>query len=283
MATPLLIAAAPRLAALFGREGAREAAPGEAPRAEGHAVLVGFGLAGRTLARVLRARDLPYRAVDANPEVVREARSRGEPIAFGDATRRTILERARVGDARLAIVAVSDPLATREIVRQARRLAPAARIVARTRYVSEVDALRELGADQVIAEEVESGLALVGESLRAFGTAESAVARFVAELRDEGYEPLRGPLELALDPWLTEALEEVCTEWIEVPGSVPPGTTIGALAVRTRTGASVLAVDRAGATLPNPAPGTALAPGDRVLAFGAPDAIARLRALLGAT
>ena len=53
-----------------------------------------------------------------------------------------------------------------------------------------------------------------------------------------------------------------------------------ALAVRERTGATVLALERGGVTQPNPQPGDALGGGDRVLAFGSRGALANLRALL---
>ena len=55
---------------------------------------------------------------------------------------------------------------------------------------------------------------------------------------------------------------------------------IGELALRKRTGASVLAVERSGVNTPNPGPDFALRAGDRLLVFGGGDAIARLRALL---
>jgi len=241
---------------------------------------VGYGIVGQTLARVLKARGVPYCAVEANPSAVQDAQDRGEPVIFGDATRRPILEHLGVPRARLVVVAISDPLATHEVVRLARRLAPAACIVARTRYVLEVDPLTAEGADHVVAEEVESGLALLGKALRAFDVGEGAVERFLAELREEGYEPLRAPAALELDPWLAEILEDVEAEWIEAPAGAGDGVTLIDLDVRARTGASVLAIHRAGATLPNPPPDSQVRAGDRLLAFGTSEAVHRLRALL---
>ncbi len=67
------------------------------------------------------------------------------------------------------------PASTREVVATSRRLAPNVIIVARTRYVQEVEPLEELGADQVIPEEFETSLELVGRVLEMSGAPASMV------------------------------------------------------------------------------------------------------------
>lgn len=282
LATPFLMAVAPRLAAALS--GLSERSAGELAQAAGglsrHVVLVGFGLAGRTLARVLRAREIPYAAVEANAVRVAEARERGEPVVYGDATRRVVLERLGVGRAELVAIAISDPLATREVVSLARQLAPRTAIVARTPRVQGVDDLSRAGADFVVAEELESTIELVSEALRRFGTPGEAIARFTAELREEGYELLRAPPGVILDPWLSELLETEVAHWVEVPGSFARDSTIGGLEVRARTGATILALDRRGVLTTNPPPACAIRAGDRLLALGPSESLERLRALL---
>jgi CPA2 family monovalent cation:H+ antiporter-2 len=131
----------------------------------------------------------------------------------------------------------------------------------------------------VVVEELESTLELVGAMLRQFGVPEETVARFAAELREEGYEFLRSP-ETILDPWLAELLEGIAAEWVEVPASFPREATLADLAVREKTGASVVAVQRGGAANVTPAAGFAVRAGDRLLTVGGPAAIERLRRLL---
>jgi CPA2 family monovalent cation:H+ antiporter-2 len=172
-------------------------------------VLVGFGFAGTTIARVLRARGIPYQAIEANAETVRFARARGEPIVWGDATRRALLERVGIRHARLVIVAISEPLATRDVAAVVREMAPELPIVARTRFVRDADRLGEMGATHVVAEEFESTLALVAGALGGFEVSRDAIARFTRVLRDEGYGLLRMPPGAILDPWLSELLDPV--------------------------------------------------------------------------
>jgi len=280
-ATPFLMRAAPwlanRLAAARGQLLPRDS-DAQAPPVD--VVIVGFGVAGRNVARVLRSREISYRAVEANPGTVQRASTRGEPVVYGDATRPTVLERLGVARARLVVVAISDPIATRELVAALRGIAPDVEIVARTRFILEIDALEAAGANAVVAEEYETTLELVAQTLRRFGVSETALSRFSAGLREEGYELLRSPAAVILDPWLSELLEEVGTEWVEVPTSCRSEPTLQDLDVRARTGVNVVAVERAGATAANPQPDHALQPGDRLLVVGEPDAVEALRALL---
>jgi CPA2 family monovalent cation:H+ antiporter-2 len=175
-------------------------------------VLIGLGFAGRTLARVLRARRIPYAALEANATTVFDAQRLGEPVIWGDATRRALLARLHVERARLVAVAISDPIATRDVVRLVRELAPAVPILGRTRFVRDADRLGETGATRVVAEEFESTLALVAAALEACELPTDAVLRFTSVLRDEGYELLRAPAGTILDPWLAELLEERAAE-----------------------------------------------------------------------
>jgi CPA2 family monovalent cation:H+ antiporter-2 len=283
VATPFLFRATPALAAWAARRLERPE-PGEAEAGalaaalRDHAVVIGYGVAGRNLTRVLRATGVETVVVDANARAL-ERGAGGPGVVFGDATRAAVLERVGIARARFVLVVVNDPLATREIVRLARRLAPGVRILARTRYVRDLDALAASGAEVVVAEELEGTVQIVSEVLRLCGVVEGSVARFARELREEGYEALRAPAGLALDPWLAELLAELAPEWVDVPDTFPGEASLVELAVRARSGATVLAVERDGAAEPNPAPTFRVRAGDRLLALGTRDALERLRGL----
>jgi CPA2 family monovalent cation:H+ antiporter-2 len=280
-ATPFLVSAAPRIASRIAGQIAdrREVVAAAEPPAH-DVIVVGFGLAGKTVARVLRLRGIRYTVIDANGVRVREAAARGVPVVYGDAARRTVLERLGVADARLVVVAISDPIATRETVALVRELAPRVPILARIHFVLDVDALARAGATRVVVEELESTLELVGAMLRQFGVPEESIARFAAELREEGYEFLRAP-DTIIDPWLADLLEGIASEWVEVPASFAREATLAELAVRERTGASVVAVQRGGSANVSPSADFAVRAGDRLLTVGGPTAIERLRRLLG--
>ncbi len=298
LATPFLFRAAPALADFVAR-GAdqlagepdlgsfgqlaqvdRGAADATQDRDGERVVVIGIGLGGQTLTRLLRSLGTPYVVIDSNAQGVEDAIARGEPAVFGDATRPPVLRRLGVTRAKLVAVVISDPLATRRIVSRVRELAPHTPILARTRYVLEVDALSELGSTAVVAEEFEGSLELVAQALRLFKLPGGAIRNFTDALREEGYGAIRTPAELPLDPWLLELLRESGQQWVEVPKRFPHGKSLAELDVRARCGANVLAVERAGTTTANPEASMELQAGDRLLVLGDATALEELDALL---
>ena len=220
LATPFVIRESSRVASwVSGVAEGEPAADSEA--VSDHVVIIGFGIAGRSIARILKTLEIPYRAVDSNPHSAEAWREQGEPIVFGDATRPSILEHVGVQRARLVSIAINDPEATLGAIVVTRALAPDVPIIARARYVEQLDGLYAAGASQVVAEEFESAIDLVSKVLRGFDISQPAIAQFALQLREEGYELLRGPLALPIDPWLADVLEEVGADWIEVPQEDP--------------------------------------------------------------
>ena len=286
--SPFLIGSAPAIASALserlghpGQQFAEEAPLPDARSGE-RVVVIGYGPAGQTLIRLLRSLDVPFIAVDTNPSGALEARETGEPVIYGDATRPQVLRHLAVWDARLVAVAISDPLATRRIVSRIRAMAPQTPILARTRYVREVDRLSMAGADVVVAEEFEGSIELVARALENFEVPTGAIARFTEALREEGYGAIRAPAALPIDPWLMELLNHTDTEWVEVPRGVTSRPSLGSLDLRARTGGNVLVVERGDDSFPNPSPDFALEAGDRLLVLGGAEELLRVRALLSA-
>ncbi len=290
LATPFLMRAAPELAeAVEGRFAGwfppEDHTPRDAmctDRAGDHerVIVIGYGPAGRTLAKLLRSQNRPYVVVDANATTVAQAGAKGEHIVFGDAARPAFLDRLDVATAKLVTVAISDPLATQRIVARVRAAAPRLPILARARYVHEVEPLEAVGATSVVAEEYEGSIELVRQALAHFDYHAGAIRSFTDALREEDYGVIRSAPGLELDPWLTDLLREEEHEWITVPEQFASEFTLAELDVRARTGVSVVAVDRGGAIDAVPSPAFAPRAGDRLLVLGTSDALTSLEALL---
>ncbi len=242
----------------------------------GHTVLIGYGLSGQSVGRVLRTLGRDYVALESNPNAVRELSQRGEPVLYGDAMRPSVLRRLGVARAGLVVVAVNDPVATGRVVGLVHQLAPSVPLVVRSAHVASVDQLAASGASSVVVDELEGTLELVGEVLGRYGTPQEAVHRFTDALREEGYVAIRDAPTLPLDPWLVEELEQVSTEWVDVPG-VFAARDLATLDLRARTGANVLLVERPGGRHPNPGPTTTLHAGDRLLVLGSAEQVSALR------
>jgi CPA2 family monovalent cation:H+ antiporter-2 len=189
--TPLFISAAPRVAALAaGRAaGPSDHGAGHEPRRD-HVVLVGFGVCGRNVARVLKDLGVPYVVLELNPGTIRKLRAEGHTVMFGDASRPEVLESADIATARAFVVTMTDPLVVRQMVDNARRLNSKAEIVARTRFFAEIAELKRLGADYVVPEEFETALELVARVMEKYGATPEAIAAEKRQMRAEGYGTL---------------------------------------------------------------------------------------------
>jgi CPA2 family monovalent cation:H+ antiporter-2 len=278
--TPLLIASGPSLADLLNglplperwRAGRQPAEPsGERVTARNHVVIVGYGLNGRNLARVLQAVDIEYVVLELNPETVRQARRQGEPVYYGDCTRAAVLEHLGIRAARMLVVAISDPASTRRAVQLSRRLHPGLHIIVRTRYLSEVRELRLLGANLIIPEEFETSVEIFAQVLREYEVPRNLILDLIDRVRGDHYEVLRDTKVPAMRVVLPYAniLEKMAIEscWIRDTSPVR-GRTVGELNLRAATGATLMAVRREGKLLLNPGPDLCFEAGDLALLIG---------------
>jgi len=277
--TPPLFAAAPLLArklAAFTPPEAVGSAAAEQPRS-GHVIVVGYGMNGSLLAKVLGEARIPFVVIELDPVNVRDSRSQGVPILFGDATRREILEHAGIEAARVAVFAISDPHAVRLCVALARRSNPALHIIVRTRMIKEIEELRRCGADHVIAEEFEAAIEIFTHVLEYYHVPRNIVRAQTRLLRGEGYRMLRAErFGKGVSQAVLEALEAGTTDLFRITSDGRlAGRTLGELDLRAIAGASVIAVVRGEQSFVNPSPGLRLEAGDYFVLVGSHDQIER--------
>ncbi len=155
-----------------------------------HVIIAGFGRVGQTLGLLLESRFIPYLALDVNPELVAEARRRGRPVFFGDASRADVLKAAGVERAQLAVSTLDDPVLAGRAVQGLRRLMPALPILARGRDAGDCEKLVRAGATAAVPEIVEGSLRLGGVLLRQLGVSGDSVDQLLQQVRREAYAPL---------------------------------------------------------------------------------------------
>ncbi len=235
-----------------------------------HVVIVGYGLNGRNLAKVLKETSIPHLIVEINMDRVRKARAAGHHSYFGDTSHPEILKKMGIEMAKMLVVAISDPIATRRIVKTARELNPALSILVRTRYIREVEDLYRLGANQVIPEEFETSVEIFARVLRDYRIPGNIVQNQIDLIREEGYAMLRNPSmtgeRLAR---LSAVLEKTVMDTFYVDsGCSIAGRTIADLHLRKKSGATIIAIVRKGEAITNPLPAFQIEESDILVVLG---------------
>ncbi|MEK6645466.1 MAG: cation:proton antiporter [Candidatus Firestonebacteria bacterium] len=235
-----------------------------------HVVIIGYGLNGKNLARVLKEVGINYVIIDINSRLVKEAKDVGEPILFGDFTKREILKQVCIENAKIAVIAISDSVAVRQGLFMIKNLNSSIYIIIRTRYTSEVNELQKLGADQVIPEEFETSIEIFSRVLRQYHIPRNVVLTQGEIIRKDGYKMLR---KLSLEPFsvldLKDILSITLTDIVIIKeGSNAVDKTIFELGLREKTGATIIAVVRNGKAFTNPKSDFKIEPNDMLVVFG---------------
>lgn len=259
------------ITARLGQDAGGDTKDADGEGGEHRVLVVGYGLNGKNLCRVLQATHIPCCVVEMNRTLARDAREAGLPVVVGDATRMRLLAEAGLADARALVVAVNDRRATRRMVTQARRLRPDVPIIVRTEYVNELEPLREAGATTVIPADFEVSIKLFATVLTEFRIPDNVIQAQIASVRAGGYGLLRdGAAEVSNNMQeLLEYFRLTATKTYYLgDDSIAPGKTIAELNLRAQTGVSIIAVVRGGKPVTNPPASFPLLLGDVLVLVG---------------
>ena len=282
--TPFIIVMAPRLAdaamrlplPLRLKIGSFLPVAPNTSQKEDHLIIIGYGVTGRNISRAAQTAGIPYLIIEMNPETVHSERQKGKPIYFGDATNPEIMRHASIQAVRIVVIAINDPAATRRITELARKLNRMAYIIVRTRYLSELQALFDLGADEVVPEEFETSVEIFTRVLRKYLIPKTDIEKFIQEVRADSYCVLRGlPKDFESLEDLKYYLKDVDISILRLERGAPLAEkTLAEIELRKRYGITVLAVRRDAEMLFNPEPDMKLHADDVLIILGAQEKLA---------
>ena len=260
-------AAVPRLAS--------EAAAG----LRNHVIICGYGRIGQSVGHFLEEEKIPFVALDLDATRVREAHVAGEPVFYGDAVDRDILESVGIRSARLLVISHHDEAAALRILQVVRDLRPGLPVMARTRDESQVDALRAAGAVEVVPETLEAALMIAAHALLLLDVPLSRVVRRIQQQREDRYrllrEFIRGETGF-LDDAHVRSRERLHP--VVIPeGAAAVGRTLAELPLADVV---VTALVRDGERHLEPPPTTQVVAGDAVVLFGTTAAVEKAEGAL---
>jgi glutathione-regulated potassium-efflux system protein KefB len=205
------------------------------PKADQHIVIAGFGRFGQIVARILRARRIPFTALDLDPEQVTFVGQFDNKIYYGDASRLTVLEAAETGKARAFVLAIDDvetSVATAQIVR---RYFPHVPVYARARNRQHVHRLMDLGVEYIERETYHSALELTRDLLRGLGIPPQQVRYMVETFKEHDEKRLYDDYKhytdvekiLLMAKKQSQELEELFAEDLQQPSGAATAKTDG--------------------------------------------------------
>lgn len=251
---------------------------------EGHVIICGYGRTGQSLANLFEREGIRYVALDMDPQHVREGANAGEPVVYGDSTRRDTLIAAGIARASAVVISFADTPAALRVLHYARELNPGVPVVVRTRDDADLDMLVAAGAAEVVPETFETSLMLASHALMLLGVPLKRVLRRVQDVRSHRYSLLRGFFHGESDePDTGEELRELRLHSVRMEaGSYAAGKALRDLQLEA-TGATVSVLRRIDTRVSAPPPETMIEEGDVLVLLGTGEQLeaAEIRLLRG--
>ena len=157
-----------------------------------HVLVIGFGRGGQTVGRVLAQEGIPYFALDLDIARVQVARSAGEPVSFGDAKRREVLEAAGLGRAKMVVVTLNNMYETQHVLDNVLSMYPNMPVYVRATNDDYVKTFTDMGVEEAVSDTKETGLVLAGYAMLGNGASYRHVYQTMANIRHSRYAALEG-------------------------------------------------------------------------------------------
>lgn len=147
------------------------------------AIIVGYGPVGRVVDALLRDAGFHTVILEMNLGTVESLTKSGHSAIYGDASRAEVLDQAGIRRAVHLVVTLPHSASRAPLVSAARELNPDVHITVRARYLGEREVLATAGANTVVFEEGEAGIALARQVMEHRGLDRPTIDRMLAAIR----------------------------------------------------------------------------------------------------
>ncbi len=132
-------------------------------------VVAGFGRVGHRIGEILKLAETPFIALDSDAAVMERERKHGHAVFYGDVCKPEILQAAGASNAKVIIVTLNDPEATKQVVSSLRKIYPTKQIYARGHDLILSHELSKMGASGVVSENIEASIELARMAMTEMG------------------------------------------------------------------------------------------------------------------
>ncbi len=247
-----------------------------------HVVIIGYGRIGKHLVDVLDLLKIPQLVIESDAERIELANARKIACLYGDAANSEVITYAALDKARALVCTTPEEATTAMVIHAAKAINPALPVVARAASEEGVSLLAELGATHTVLPELEGGMEMVLHTLLELGFPLREVYEYVDSVRRDRYNTtISSAEEYRSLRRLQRAVDHLEITWLPLEGTSPlVGQNLAQTNIRSRTGASVVAIIRGGQVMANPKSMTVFEAGDSIGVIGDAEQIAAAKGML---
>lgn len=159
-----------------------------------HDILCGYGRVGEQMGNLLDAESIPYVGLDLQPERVKHGWQADKQVFYGDARQGEILKAVGIDRASALVISFNDDATAAHIVRSARSMSSDLPVLVCSEDDSNVEALLEAGATEVIPETLETSLMLTTNLMLLLNTPVDRIDDLIQSIRRRRYSLFTGKL-----------------------------------------------------------------------------------------
>lgn len=214
------------------------------PEMSNHLVIIGKDLRANRLALLSKNNNIPYISIIFDPGIVQERMKAKEPVIYGDAQNEPILRKAYVDQAEIVVVSVGDIIASSAIVEKVREINPHVHILARTKYIDDMEILYSQGANHVVPEKFETTIELFHQLLKKKLIPPQEISDIIDKIRKDHYGLFSNNSKTGTSILIDE-LPDFEINAFKIKEEAPVvGLKLKDIGLRSETGVTLLAVKR---------------------------------------
>lgn len=243
------------------------------PDFENHLVIIGTDTSALKLSIMAKKNNIRHVSIIFDPLISKEKIQKGDLVVYGDAVNEPILLKAHVDKAEIVVISIGRLIPSMAIIEKVRNLNKKAYIIARAKFIENVEHLYELGADQVLPEKLEIAIDLFNRILTKKLYPQKDINRIITSIRNmnlgEFFER-----DILNQPNIFDELKNMNISAITIESHSPAdGKSISEIQLRSKTGVTLLAIKRGSSIIEHPVPNTVFQPDDTVYVLGDPEQV----------
>jgi monovalent cation:H+ antiporter-2, CPA2 family len=243
------------------------------PELNNHLVIIGKDSSALKLSRMANYNKIFHVSIVFDPLIAKEKLRNGDLVVYGDAVNEPILMKAHIDTAAIVLVSVGSIIPSMAIIEKVRNINKKAYIIARAKYIQDVEQLYKIGADQVLPEKLEIAIDLFNRILVKKLYPQKEINRILTHIRNTNLGAF-SEKDIVNRPSLLDELPNLNIVAVKVENySIAEGKSLYDIQLRSKTGVTLLAIKRGSEIIEHPSPGTVFRGNDVVYILGNPEQV----------